>query len=133
MPPCECDEYGRPIQEEPEWKVMFELMQQSVEHAQKQLRKIDSDLKTTLEFLKYGLRAMERQREQDKPMCKPTDCPLWEIREGLRIGGFTALRLAHLMLWDDKYSNRLPADHLLFVDRMLAAKCPCDKGDETDE
>jgi len=65
MPPCECDEYGRPIQEEPEWKVMFELMQQSVEHAQKQLRKIDSDLKTTLEFLKYGLRAMEGQREQE--------------------------------------------------------------------
>lgn len=63
MPPC--DEYGRPIQEEPEWKVMFELMQRNVEHAQKQLRKIDGDLSTTLQFLKYGLRAMEGQREHE--------------------------------------------------------------------
>jgi len=66
-------------------------------------------------------------------MCKPETCDLWKIREGLRIGGFTAERLAHLMLWDDHYSNRLPADHLCFVDKMLAATCPCDTGDGTDE
>ena len=62
-------------------------------------------------------------------MCEPTECDLWKIREGLKIGGFTAERLAHLMLWDNEFSNRLPADHLFFVDRMLAAKCPCEKGD----
>ena len=62
-------------------------------------------------------------------MSEPTECDLWKIREGLKIGGFTAERLAHLMLWDNEFSNRLPADHLFFVDKMLAAKCPCDKGD----
>jgi len=60
---------------------------------------------------------------------RPETCELWKIREGLRIGGFTAERLAHLMSWDDHYSNRVPADHLFFVDLMLAAKCPCEKGD----
>ena len=64
-------------------------------------------------------------------MCKPETCDLWKIREGLKMLGvdneWLLSRIKMLVLLGD---NQGAADELRFIDRMLAAECPCEKGDE---
>ena len=62
-------------------------------------------------------------------MCKPTDCELWKIREGLKLMGQEGRRqfVQHVTVTCDHYSDI--QDVLRFLDRLIAAKCPCDKGD----
>ena len=67
-------------------------------------------------------------------MCEPTECDLWKIREGLRtLGVDKDLLCARILVLAGLVDRRHAADELNFVDRMLAAKCPCDEGDETNE
>ena len=62
-------------------------------------------------------------------MCKPTDCELWKIREGLKLMGQEGRRqfVQHVTVASEHYSHIEAV--LRFLDRLIAAKCPCDKGD----
>ena len=64
-------------------------------------------------------------------MCKPEQCELWKLREGLKLMGLDSKEATRRVLRTNAYIGKRAANgELAFLDQLLKAKCPCDEGDE---